>query len=102
MTDRKRRRSVPDRARRRAIRAHAARLGVSYSVAARYLDGGIEDPQRAWLLSARAGWSYERRVRDTRQAVRLPVGRAEHLVTRFPTMRGGPAGPLYHGEARST
>jgi hypothetical protein len=114
MTEQQRRRSVPDRARKRAIRAQAARAGVSYSVAARYLDGGVEppattghtvypggsDPHRGWLISARANWSYEQRVRDTRQAVRLPVGRAEHLVTRFPTLRGEPAGPLYHGEAR--
>jgi len=115
MTEPKRRRSVPDRARRRAIRAHAARAGVPYSVAARYLDIGVEapastgrtvypgasDPHRRWLMSARASWSYEQRVRDTRQAVRLPLGRAEHLVTRFPSLRGEPAGPLYHGEARA-
>jgi hypothetical protein len=112
MTGKQRRRSVPDRARRRAIRAHATRAGVSYSVAARTLGGGVEppastgrtvypgddDPHRAWLIAARASWSYEQRVRDTRLAARLPVGRAEHLVTRFPALRGGP--PLYHGEAR--
>jgi hypothetical protein len=116
MTEQPRRRSVPDRARKRAIRAQAARAGVSYSVAARHLDGGVEppattghtvypggsDPHRGWLMAARADWSYEQRVRDTRQAARLPVGRAEHLVTRFPTLRGEPAGPLYHGEARPT
>jgi hypothetical protein len=114
MTDEQRRRSVPDRARRRAIRTRAARAGVPYSVAARHLDGGLDppattgrtvypgagDPHRGWLLSARANWSYAQRVRDTRQAVRLPVGRAEHLVARFPVLRGAPGGPLYHGDAR--
>ena len=107
MTEKKHRRSVPDRARRRAIRAHAARAGVSYSVAARLLDGGVEAtgghwphrlPRRLgrtprWLFAVRERRSYDLRVRDTRLAVRLPLGRAAHLTERFPTLRGDrPAG----------
>ena len=48
MTRDKQRSPVPDRARRRAIRAYAARLGVPYSVAARLLrtrpPGSSTDP----------------------------------------------------------
>jgi hypothetical protein len=120
MTDEtKRRRSGHDRARRRAIRAHASRAGVPYSVAARHLDGSTpveisasvgrtvyppgSDPHRRALVAARQRWSYDLRVRDTRLAARPPLGRAEHLVIRFPTTRGEPGtgvGLLYHGEAR--
>jgi len=117
MTEGKRRRPVSDRARRRAIRAHAARAGVPYSVAARDLDGSVRletpagtgrtlypagaDEQRRWLVAARRGWSYDLRVRDTRLAVQLPLGRAEHLAVRFPSMRIE-GHLLYDGEARET
>jgi hypothetical protein len=111
MTGRKHRPPVSDRARRRAIRAHAARLGVPYSLAARLLAAqtagpgaselpGDPDEHRAWLFAMRERRSFDLRVRDTRLAVDLPLGRAAHLVQRFPALRRPPAGPLYDGEAR--
>jgi hypothetical protein len=121
--DRRRRQPAPDRARKRAIRAHAARTGVPYSVAARLLDGdahtqGIEpnagtgrtaypvgtDEHRRWLIDSWQRRPFELRVRDARQAADLPLGRAEHLVLRFPATRGEPGsgvGRLYHGESRA-
>jgi hypothetical protein len=111
MTGRTHRPPVSDRARRRAIRAYAARLGVPYSLAARLLtaqmaDTGTGEPRedqdehRAWLFAMRERRSFDLRVRDTRLAVDLPLGRAAHLVQRFPALRRAPAGPLYDGEAR--
>jgi hypothetical protein len=118
MTGSKHRPPVSDRARRRAIRAHAALLGVPYSVAARLLtvhtqgtrapgprsrDGrGWNEPaeHRAWVFAMRERRRFELRVRDTRLAVDLPLGRAAHLAERFPALRQPPAGPLYGGEAR--
>jgi hypothetical protein len=111
MTGRKHRPSVPDRARRRAIRAHAARLGVPYSLAARLLAAhmagsaagelrGDPDEHQAWVFAMRERRSFDLRVRDTRLAVDLPLGRAAHLAQRFPALRRPPAGPLYNGDAR--
>ncbi|WP_436532853.1 hypothetical protein [Actinoplanes sp. HUAS TT8] len=115
MTATRNRRPVPDRARKRAIRALAAELGVAYSVAARLMaaqtpgarphpdapaDG---DEHRAWMFDARAGRPFHARVNDTRLAADLPLGRAEHLVRRFPPLRAiTAAGPLYAGEGRET
>jgi len=109
------RRSVPDRARKRAIRALAADLGVAYSVAARLLmaptPGGHrpagfpigDDEHRAWMFAAREHRSFHARVRDTRLAADLPLGRAAHLVGRFPPLRTTDGvGPLYHGDGRET
>ncbi len=111
------RRSVPDRARRRAIRALAAELGVAYSVAARLLraqspaPGGRphlrfpvgDDEHRAWMFAAREHRTFHSRVRDTRLAIDLPLGRAAHLIRRFPRLRAtGGIGPLYDGEGRET
>lgn len=123
MADRQHRRSVPDRARRRAIRALAARLGVSYSVAKRLLaaqpgeqfdgvSGGLRrggpggvpagaDEHREWLFAVREHRSFDLRVRDTRLAADIPLGRAAHLVDRFPPLRHAPeTGPLYDGDGR--
>jgi hypothetical protein len=116
MTGEQQRRSVPDRARRRAIRAHAARLGVSYSVAARLLTaqvsrsagGGVSaaaaaaDEHREWLFAMRERRPFARRVRDTRLAADLPLGRAAHLVERFPprASRSGTHLPPYNGGSR--
>jgi hypothetical protein len=111
MAGRKHRPPVSDRARRRAIRAHAARLGVPYSLAARLLEAemarsdagereGDPDEHRAWLFAMRERRSFDLRVRDTRLAADLPLGRAAHLAERFPALRRPPAGPLYDGEAR--
>jgi hypothetical protein len=94
MTRDRHRTPVPDRARRRAIRAHAARLGVSYSVAARLLratavrhvDDSAEE-HRAWMSAVRERRRFAVRVRDTRMAADLPLGRAKHLVERFPLTR---------------
>ncbi|SNY64050.1 hypothetical protein SAMN05421748_12629 [Paractinoplanes atraurantiacus] len=85
---------MPDRARKRAIRALAAELGVAYSVAAR-----VKDEHRALMFAARERRTFLARVRDSRQAAELPLGRAAHLVTRFPAMR---AEALYSGEGRET
>ncbi|WP_203907827.1 hypothetical protein [Rhizocola hellebori] len=128
MTGKQHRRSVHDRARRRAIRAHAASLGISYTAAARLLNagnaapaGGIPggfpvgtDEHRAWLFAMREQRSFRLRLQDTRTAVDLPLGRAAHLTERFPPLRlahttpsrpaarGGSAdcGALYAGERR--
>jgi hypothetical protein len=104
MTGTQRRRSVPDRARRRAIRALAAQLGVAYSVAARLLAGqagpGV-DPHRAWLFAMREQRPFHARVRDTREAADLPLGRAAHLTARFPRLHTA-AGRLYDGLGRQT
>ncbi|XVV15337.1 hypothetical protein ACQP2X_13635 [Actinoplanes sp. CA-131856] len=94
MSQTRSRRSVPDRARKRAIRALAAELGVAYSVAAR-----VTDEHRALMFAARERRTFLARVRDARQAAELPLGRAAHLVTRFPASR---ATALYCGEGRET
>jgi hypothetical protein len=109
------RRPAPDRARKRAIRALAAELGVAYSVAARLLaaptpaTGGRPgfpiggDEHRAWMFAAREHRTFTSRVRDTRLAAEIPLGRAAHLTTRFPPLRDTAGiGPLYHGEGRET
>ncbi|MFI0416732.1 hypothetical protein [Spongiactinospora sp. 9N601] len=116
----RRRRAVPGRARRRAIRARAAMSGVPYSVAARWPEawpGQCETPasrgrtiypagtdgRRRRLIGRRARRTFHQRVQDARMAADLPRGRARHLVERFPPARGDSGtgvGPLYHGEAR--
>jgi hypothetical protein len=111
MSRRKHRPAISDRARRRAIRAYATRLGVPYAMAARLLAAQMAGPDaagpradpdehRAWLFAMRERRSFDLRVRDTRLAVDLPLGRAAHLAGRFPALRRPPAGPLYDGEAR--
>ncbi|MEV4281943.1 hypothetical protein [Actinoplanes xinjiangensis] len=103
MTGTRTRQPVPDRARKRAIRALAARLGVAYSVAARLLadrNPPFTDDHRAWIFAAREQRTFHARVTDTRLAADLPLGRAAHLVRRFPPLRA--IGPLYAGEARET
>ncbi|MBL7258152.1 hypothetical protein [Paractinoplanes lichenicola] len=97
MTDTKRRHPVPDRARRRAIRALAAQLGVAYSVAARLL----ANEHRQLLFAQREQRTFHARVRDTREAVDLPLGRAAHLAARYPRLRT-PVGVLYDGPGRQT
>jgi hypothetical protein len=89
MTETKRRHAVPDRARRRAVRALAAQLGVPYSVAARLL----AEPAR--VFAQREQRPFHARVRDTREAADLPLGRAAHLTARFP-------GPWSDGPGRRT
>ncbi|HLL64884.1 MAG TPA: hypothetical protein VK453_03940 [Micromonosporaceae bacterium] len=111
------RESVPDRARKRAIRALATELGVAYCVAARLLAAKAptpahlrrpgfpigDDEHRAWMFAAREHRTFNSRVRDTRLAADLPLGRAAHLVRRFPPLRAtGGIGPLYQGEGRET
>ncbi|GIJ51465.1 hypothetical protein Val02_83510 [Virgisporangium aliadipatigenens] len=107
------RRPAPDRARKRAIRALAAELGVAYSVAARLLTsrsggtvarrrqrfptGGGE--HRAWMFATREQRSFHSRVLDTRTAADLPIGRAAHLVRRFPPLAVA-SGRLYDGNGR--
>jgi len=115
MTGTSSRRSVPDRARKRAIRALAAELGVAYSVAARLLTApgpepadpppgaGADGDHRAWMFAAREHRTFTSRVRDTRLAADLPLGRAAHLARRFPPLRTTTGiGPLYDGEGRET
>jgi hypothetical protein len=108
MTATRSRRSVPDRARRRAVRALATELGVPYSVAARLLSGPAtrrfpvgDDEHRAWMFAAREHRSYLGRVSDARQAGDLPLGRAAHLTRRFPPLRTA-AGNFYLGDGRET
>ncbi|MEU4475662.1 hypothetical protein [Micromonospora sp. NPDC023888] len=116
-----RRTPTPGRARKRAIREHAAQTGVAYSVAARHLESvGLRpgetlatygrtiypigfDPHRQLLVERRERRSFEERVSDTRRAAILPHGRAQHLAERFPPSRGrtgSGVGVLYHGEGR--
>jgi len=114
---RKRRKAAGGRARKRAIRASATTAGVSYSVAARHLDTGLEssassgrtvypdtsDEHRRWLIALREQRPYELRVRDTTRAILFPLGRAAHLAERFPPLRGEPNSGVdrcYDGEAR--
>lgn len=92
MTGKKPRRSVTDRARRRAIRAHATALGVPYSVAARLLKA--QDDHRAWLSAVRERRPFTVRQQDTRLAADLPLGRAAHLAERFPQPSPAPAAVL--------
>jgi hypothetical protein len=108
MTGTRTHRSVPDRARRRAIRALAGELGVPYSVAARLLSGPAvkrfpvgDDEHRAWMFAAREHRSYLARVSDARQAGDIPLGRAAHLARRFPPLRTA-AGNFYFGDGRET
>ncbi|MEV7986674.1 hypothetical protein [Micromonospora sp. NPDC085948] len=116
-----RRTPTPGRARKRAIREHAAQAGVAYSVAARHLASvGLRpgetlatygrtiypigfDPHRQLLVERRERRSLEERVSDTRLGATLPHGRAQHLAERFPPSRGrtgSGVGSLYHGEGR--
>ncbi|GAA0552778.1 hypothetical protein GCM10010172_39050 [Paractinoplanes ferrugineus] len=95
MTAAERRRQAGDRARRRAVRALAAQLGVPYTVAARL----IADPHHPPVFARREQRPFEVRVRDTRQAAAPPLGRAAHLTTRFPRLHTT-AGQLYHGRHR--
>nr|WP_296065390.1 hypothetical protein [uncultured Actinoplanes sp.] len=97
MTEAERRRQANDRARRRAIRALAAQMGVPYSVAARL----IADPHRALMFAHREQRPFHARVRDTRDAAAPPLGRAAHLVARFPRLHTA-AGRLYDGRDRQT
>lgn len=94
MTGKKPRRSVTDRARRRAIRAHAAALGVPYSVAARLLQTQ-PDSHRAWLFAMRERRGFALRQQDTRLAADLPLGRAAHLAERFPPADAAALAMLY-------
>ncbi len=128
MVDKPRRKPTPDRARKRAIRAQAARAGVSYLVAARQLSTGAgdrppgddldagmpasrgrtvhpagSDSHRRWLVECRRQRDFAQRVRDARLAADLPDGRARHLADRFPPTRGEEgtgAGSLYRGAGR--
>src|SRR3954449_5885349 len=97
MTGAERRRQADDRARRRAIRALAAQMGVPYSVAARL----IADPHRALMFAHREQRPFHARVADTREASAPPLGRAAHLTARFPRLRTA-AGRLYDGRDRQT
>jgi hypothetical protein len=100
MTGTKQRRPVPDRARRRAARALAARLGVPYLVAARLLAAG-GGAHRTSMFALREHRPFHARVRDCQLAADLPLGRAAHLTERFPPLRSG-AGALYDGDGRQT
>ncbi|MDT5041297.1 MAG: hypothetical protein QOE51_2282 [Actinoplanes sp.] len=117
MTGTERNRPVPDRARKRAIRALAAQLGVAYSVAARLLTAPTavravrrrpsfpigDDEHRASMFAAREHRPFHARVSDTQLAADLPLGRGAHLAERFPALRAtSGVGPLYHGEHRQT
>lgn len=113
------RQASADRARKRAIRLHAARAGVPYSVAARQIGAAVTgarasrgrtiypfgtDTHRQQLIAQRGSRVLRERVEETRRAAELPLGRARHLADRFPPTRGEPGsgvGLLYHGEARA-
>jgi hypothetical protein len=97
MTETKRRRPAGDRARRRAVRALAAQLGVAYSVAARLL----AQDRRESVFAQREQRPFHARVRDTRQSVDLPLGRAAKVTARFPRLRTA-AGVIYDGSHRET
>jgi hypothetical protein len=109
------------RARKRAIRAHAAIAGIPYSVAARQIESASLHPGETLASSGRTvypialdsdqRWSLDRRERrppdhkawDTLRAAVIPSGRAQHLADRFPPTpgpTGSGAGPLYDGPGR--
>jgi len=111
------RQPAANRARKRAIRAQAARAGVPYSVAARQLDSAPDalastgrtvypastDTHRQWLVDSRERRPFAVRLQDARRAADLPLGRAGHLADRFPPTRGEAGtgvGVLYHGARR--
>ncbi|NUT21344.1 MAG: hypothetical protein HOV77_19395 [Hamadaea sp.] len=103
--DRHRRQSVPGRARKRAIRLHAACTGVSYTIAARRLAAGTINADQGRTLypadATRSRRTLAERIADARLAADLPHGRAAHLIERFPPRDGGPGvGTLYGGSAR--
>jgi len=96
------------RARKRAIRAHAAHSGVAYSVAARQVAAAGLCPgeilgiygrtvypaglgRDRWSLADRSARPADERLRDARLAAVLPIGRAHHVTARFP-----PAGRPEH------
>jgi hypothetical protein len=108
---------LPPTTRLPSSRALAAELGVAYSVAARLLTAQTptsagrrhpgfpigNDEHRAWMFAAREHRTFTSRVRDTRLAADLPLGRAAHLTRRFPPLRATAGiGPLYHGDGRET
>ncbi|HTF10325.1 MAG TPA: hypothetical protein VK659_19330 [Asanoa sp.] len=110
-----RRRPRSGRARKRAIRAHAARSGLPYSIAARQIAAGLgagEIPGShgrtvypaalggRGSLGLRAARTAAEQLADARLAVRLPHGRAEHLVLRFPP-GAADHGPCYAGAGRA-
>ncbi|MEV4617601.1 hypothetical protein AB0J74_02655 [Asanoa sp. NPDC049573] len=110
-----RRRPRSGRARKRAIRAHAARSGLPYSIAARQIAAGLgagETPgthgrtvypiafNGRGSLGLRAARPAAEQLADARLAARLPLGRAEHLVGRFPPGEAG-HGPCYAGAGRA-
>ncbi|WP_027346473.1 hypothetical protein [Hamadaea tsunoensis] len=100
-----RRQSVPDRARKRAIRLHAACTGVSYTVAARRLAAGTASADQGRTCypadPTRLGRTLAERIADARLAADLPRGRAAHVTRRFPPRDAGPGiGTLYGGAGR--
>ncbi|WP_433617220.1 hypothetical protein ACQP2P_17190 [Dactylosporangium sp. CA-139114] len=113
---RPRSRSGRDRARRRAVRAHAAQTGVAYSIAARQLAAAALSPGETlantgrtvypaalsrdrWTVAAREARTPADKLATTRIAARIPTGRARHLTDRFPP--GETAGlHFYAGDLR--
>ncbi|GIF51516.1 hypothetical protein DFJ67_7639 [Asanoa ferruginea] len=110
-----RRRPRSGRARKRAIRAHAARSGLPYSIAARQVAAGLgagETPGShgrtvypialagRGSLAGRIARPAAEQLDDARLAARLPLGRAAHLVLRFPP-GAADHGPFYAGEGRA-
>ncbi|MEU7871385.1 hypothetical protein [Dactylosporangium sp. NPDC049140] len=105
-------RSGRDRARRRAVRAHAAQTGVAYSIAARQLAAAALAPGESlantgrtvypaalshgrWTILSRETRAPEDKLATTRIAARIPTGRARHLTDRFPP--GELAGLHFYG-----
>ncbi|MFI5915246.1 hypothetical protein [Dactylosporangium sp. NPDC051541] len=109
-------RSGRDRARRRAVRAHAAQTGVAYSVAARQLAAAALaagetlantgrtvyptalSPGR-WTILSREARTPADKLAATRIAARIPTGRARHLTDRFPPAETA-GHPCYAGDLR--
>ncbi|GAA3452644.1 hypothetical protein GCM10018962_44770 [Dactylosporangium matsuzakiense] len=105
-----------DRARRRAVRAHAAQTGVAYSIAARQLAAAALAPGETlantgrtvyptalspgrWTILSRELRTPADKLAATRIAARIPTGRARHLTDRFPPAEA--AGHLfYSGDLR--
>ncbi|MEV6924944.1 hypothetical protein AB0M46_10595 [Dactylosporangium sp. NPDC051485] len=110
-------RTARDRARRRAVRAHAAETGVPYSIAARQLAAAGLAPGESlanagrtvypvalsrgrWTIVAREERPAEEKLATTRTAARLPAGRARHLADRFPPA-DAEGTPFYAGSLRA-
>ena len=100
-----RRRAAAQRSKRRVSRAHASypvgmRPGEVSAFEGRTIYPRGADPGRAAFVEQRERRRFAERLADAQLAALLPVGRARHLVQRFPPLAGFGGVELYAGEGR--